>query len=171
MATVRIPTPLRKLTKGEAEVAAKGNNVKEILENLEQNFSGLKERICDEHGSIRRFVNVYLNDEDIRFLNNLETKVKEGDSISIVPAIAGGIQYKKKVYLTFEKGKIKEPVIWEMGNKFKVITNVRQASISDEIGIVALELDGTPEEMEKAIAHARSRGIKVEPIDQNVIEG
>lgn len=171
MATVRIPTPLRKLTNGEAEVAAAGGSIKEILENLEQNFSGLKERICDDSGNVRRFVNVYLNDEDIRFLSNLDTEVKEEDSISIVPAIAGGMEYKKKVYLTFERGKIKEPVIWEMGNQFKVITNVRQASISDEIGLVALELDGDEEEIERAIEHARTRGIKVEPIDQNIVEG
>lgn len=171
MATVRIPTPLRKLTNGEAEVSATGGNIKEILDNLDQSFSGLKERICDESGNVRRFVNVYLNDEDIRFLSNLETAVKENDSISIVPAIAGGMEVKKKVYLTFARDKIKEPVIWEMGNQFKVITNVRQASISDEIGLVALELDGDDAEIEKAIEHARSRGIKVEPIDQNVIEG
>lgn len=171
MATVRIPTPLRKLTNGEAEVTASGSSIGEILNNLDQNFSGLKERICDESGNVRRFVNVYLNDEDIRFLSNLETQVQDNDSISIVPAIAGGMEVKKKIYLTFVKSKIKEPVIWEMGNKFKVITNVRQASISDEIGLVALELDGDDAEIEKAIEHARSRGIKVEPIDQNVIEG
>ena len=87
---VRIPTPLRKFTQGADEVSAQGNNVKAIVEDLEKSFPGIKERICDETGKVRRFVNVYVNGDDIRFLQNLETSLKEGDSISIVPAIAGG---------------------------------------------------------------------------------
>ena len=88
--SVRIPTPLRSLTSGQAEVAAEGTTVQEVIENLETSFQGIRERICDEEGNLRRFVNLYLNDEDIRFMENLETKVKEGDGLSIVPAIAGG---------------------------------------------------------------------------------
>ncbi|MDQ1272951.1 MAG: sulfur-carrier protein [Planctomycetota bacterium] len=88
--TVRIPTPLRTLTKGADEVKLEGKNIKDIVENLEANYKGIKERICDNEGQIRRFVNVYLNDEDIRFIDNLKTPVKDGDHISIVPAIAGG---------------------------------------------------------------------------------
>ena len=87
---VRVPTPLRKFTQGADEVSAQGNNVKAIVEDLERSFPGIKERICDETGKVRRFVNVYVNGDDIRFLQNLETSLKEGDSISIVPAIAGG---------------------------------------------------------------------------------
>lgn len=88
--TVRIPTPLRTLTKGADEVKLEGKSIKDIVENLEANYKGIKERICDNEGQIRRFVNVYLNDEDIRFIDNLKTPVKDGDHISIVPAIAGG---------------------------------------------------------------------------------
>ena len=87
---VRIPTPLRSLTNGSEEVAIEGNSVKEIVDNLEANYNGIKERLCDKNGQIRRFINFYLNDEDIRFLNNQDTQVKDGDQISIVPAIAGG---------------------------------------------------------------------------------
>ena len=87
--TVRIPTPLRTYTEGKDEVEAKGSNVREIIEDLEGNYPGIKERICDDKG-VRRFVNVYQNEEDIRFLDSLDTAVKDGDSISIVPAIAGG---------------------------------------------------------------------------------
>ena len=87
--TVRIPTPLRTLTQGKDEVEAKGKNVREIIEDLEKNYPGLKDRLLDDKG-VRRFVNIYQNEEDIRFLESLETKVKDGDSISIVPAIAGG---------------------------------------------------------------------------------
>ncbi len=87
---VRIPTPLRKITDGSDEVAAEGKNIAEIIDDLEKNYPGLKERICEADGKLRRFVNLYLNDEDIRFMNNLETEVSDSDEISIIPAIAGG---------------------------------------------------------------------------------
>ncbi|MBI1922943.1 MoaD/ThiS family protein [Candidatus Poribacteria bacterium] len=87
---VRIPTPLRKLTQNLSEVEGVGSDISSIIENLEANYPGLKERICDESGNVRRFVNIYLNDEDIRFRDGNATAVKEGDEISIIPAIAGG---------------------------------------------------------------------------------
>ncbi len=91
MATnIRIPTPLRKLTGEREMVEADGSTIGEILQSLDTTYPGLKERICDDQGNVRRFVNVYLNDEDIRFLDEKATVVKDGDEISIVPAIAGG---------------------------------------------------------------------------------
>ena len=90
MATVRIPTPLRKLTNGLEEVQASGADIAAVITSLESQFPGIKERICDDQGKIRRFVNIFANDEDIRFQQNLETLVKDSDEISIVPAIAGG---------------------------------------------------------------------------------
>jgi len=87
---VRIPTPLRKLTGNLEIVDAEGATIGEILNSLETSYPGLKERICDEENNIRRFVNVFLNDEDIRFLQESQTPVKSGDEVSIVPAIAGG---------------------------------------------------------------------------------
>jgi molybdopterin synthase sulfur carrier subunit len=90
MPSVRIPTPLRKLT-GELEVVqAAGATIAEVLHSLDQAFPGLRERICDDAGQVRRFVNVFVNDEDIRFLEESATPVKDTDEISIVPAIAGG---------------------------------------------------------------------------------
>ncbi|MFQ5803123.1 MAG: MoaD/ThiS family protein [Candidatus Methylomirabilales bacterium] len=86
---VRIPTPLRSLTKGQAEVHEEGRSVQELIENLEGKYTGLKERLCDGR-DIRRFINIYVNDEDIRFLQGTGTPLKPGDQISIVPAIAGG---------------------------------------------------------------------------------
>jgi sulfur-carrier protein len=88
--TVRIPTPLRGLTGGQGEVAATGGSVAELIEDIEKKYPGLKERIYDEQAKIRRFVNIYLNDEDIRFLNGPETSIRDGDVVSIIPAIAGG---------------------------------------------------------------------------------
>jgi len=90
MATVRIPTPLRKLTQGSEEVSAAGKTVGELIGDLEKKYPGIKERICDESGAVRRFVNIFVKDEDIRFLQNLDTPVKDSDEVSIVPAIAGG---------------------------------------------------------------------------------
>ena len=87
---VRVPTPLRKFTQGSDEVDANGATVSAMLEDLEHNHPGIKERIMDDTGKVRRFVNVYVNGDDIRFLNNVDTALKDGDNISIVPAIAGG---------------------------------------------------------------------------------
>ena len=90
MPTVRIPTPLRKLTNNQEEVTATGATLGAVLDDLNAAFPGLGERIVDEQGTIRRFVNIFVNDEDVRFLQEKETPVKEADVISIVPAIAGG---------------------------------------------------------------------------------
>ena len=87
---VRIPTPLRKLTKEKDIVQADGTTIQDIIDSLEKQYPGLKERLCDERGELRRFVNVYLNDEDIRFAQGKSTPVKDGDEISVIPAIAGG---------------------------------------------------------------------------------
>lgn len=90
MIKVRIPTPLRPLTKGQGEVEAKGANIHEMIDHLESAHPGMKDRLCDEKGELRRFVNVYVNEEDIRFLKGKDTVLKDGDEVSIVPAIAGG---------------------------------------------------------------------------------
>jgi sulfur-carrier protein len=87
---VRIPTPLMKLTNNQAEISAEGETIADILNNLESQFAGIKERICEENGTPRRFINIYLNEEDIRFLEGEKTPIKDGDEISIIPAIAGG---------------------------------------------------------------------------------
>lgn len=86
---VRIPTPLQKLTDGRAEVEVNAATVYEMLDLLERDYPGMKERLSDG-GKIRRFINIYVNDEDIRFMNKEETRLKDGDTVSIVPAIAGG---------------------------------------------------------------------------------
>jgi molybdopterin synthase sulfur carrier subunit len=87
---VRIPTPLRKLTDNHEVVQVEGVTVREVIQHLNLAYPGLKDRICDEQDNVRRFVNVFVNDEDIRFLQDTDTQIKTGDEISIVPAIAGG---------------------------------------------------------------------------------
>ena len=88
--TVNVPTPLRKLTDNQAEVEIRAASVEELIENLENDHAGIKEKLLDESGDIRRYVNIFVNDEDIRFLEGKETELKDGDNVSIVPSIAGG---------------------------------------------------------------------------------
>jgi molybdopterin synthase sulfur carrier subunit len=87
---VRIPTPLRTMTKGAAEVRAEADTISGVIEDLERQFPGLRDRILDEGGQIRRFINIYVNQEDVRFLDGDKTAVKAQDEVTIVPAIAGG---------------------------------------------------------------------------------
>jgi len=90
MIKVRIPTPLRPLTKNQGEVETTAGSIANMIESLNSAHPGIKDRLCDETGELRRFVNIYVNEEDIRFLKGKETMLKDGDDVSIVPAIAGG---------------------------------------------------------------------------------
>ncbi|MCH7841937.1 MAG: MoaD/ThiS family protein [Chloroflexi bacterium] len=89
--TVRIPTPLRRMTNGQAKVEVEPANLGELVDKLNGEFPGFKDRLVDEDGELRYFVNIYLNGEDVRFIDGLNTSTKEGDEISIVPAVAGGL--------------------------------------------------------------------------------
>ena len=88
--SVRIPTILRTYTGGESEVSASGGTLAEVLDDLDANFSGIKGRILDESGELRRFVNVYVGNDDVRFLDNLSTPTPDGAQVSVIPAVAGG---------------------------------------------------------------------------------
>ena len=88
--TVRIPTPLRRMTNGQDKVELEESNLSTLIENLEASYPGVRERLIDENGELRYFVNIYLNGEDVRFLDGLDTSASSGDEISIVPAVAGG---------------------------------------------------------------------------------
>ena len=167
---VRIPTPLKKLAGERDVIKAEGKTVGEVLQWLTETYPGLKERLRDEQGGVRRFINIYVNDEDIRFNQNLETPVKEGDQISIIPAIAGGSSPKRRVTLTFPPKLIKEPVIYNVGHRFKLITNIRSANVSENVGWVTLEMDGEEEEYLKALYYLNDIGVTVEPVERNIIE-
>ncbi|MGB9766010.1 MAG: MoaD/ThiS family protein [Sulfurihydrogenibium sp.] len=88
--TVRIPTALRRVTQGQGEVTVEASNIAQLIDALEKEFPGMKERLVDENGEIRKFVNFFVNDEDIRFLQGKDTPLKDGDVVAIIPAIAGG---------------------------------------------------------------------------------
>ena len=90
MALVKIPTPLRRLTNEKDEVSTSSTTVESMIADLESPFPGIKDRLCDENGEIRKFINIYVNEEDIRFLKGPDTEIKDDDTVSIIPAIAGG---------------------------------------------------------------------------------
>lgn len=167
---VRIPTPLKKLTGEQDIIKAKGKTVGEVIQWLTETYPGLRERLQDEKGEVRRFVNIYVNDEDIRFIQNLETPLKEGDKISIIPAIAGGSSLKRRVTLTFPPKLIKEPVIYNIGHRFKVVTNIRSANVSENVGWVTLEIDGEEGEYLNALNYLNEMGVTVEPVERDIIE-
>ena len=90
-ATVKIPTPLRKLTNNETSVDADGKPIEQIVESLDSAYPGMRERLIDDNGDLRHFVNIYLNGEDIRYIDGLKSPVSDNDELSIVPAVAGGL--------------------------------------------------------------------------------
>ena len=87
---VRIPTPLRRLTNGQDKVDVEGDDLGGVIDAMNDQYPGIRERICDDQGQLRNFVNVYVNGEDVRFLQGLETPTSAGDEVSVVPAVAGG---------------------------------------------------------------------------------
>jgi sulfur-carrier protein len=90
MATVKLPTILRKFTANEARVSAEGATLRDVLGDLETQYPGITKNVLADDGGLHRFINVYVNDEDVRYLGSLETEVKDGDTVSILPAVAGG---------------------------------------------------------------------------------
>lgn len=183
--TVRIPEALRSLTGGADEVQVEAANVRDMIAALEAKHAGIKERICDEKGNVRRFVNIFVSEEDIRFQQNLDTPLAAGSEVSILPAIAGGAAKAKaapkkpaasggtmirRVYLTFSQDTVTKPIIYEMVKKFDVVPNIRGASVTDEVGLLSLEVSGSPDEIENAFKWLRKNNIKVDPIEMNVVE-
>lgn len=88
--TVRVPTPMRRIAGGAKDVKAEGATVGAVIESLEQTYPGFKDKLCEDDGSLRRFINIYVNGEDIRYASGVDTQTKDGDEVSIIPAVSGG---------------------------------------------------------------------------------
>lgn len=167
---IRIPAPLRKLTMEKSVVECQGATIKDLLGDLEKQYPGMKERIMDENGRLRRFLNIFINGEDIRMKKGLDTTVEDKNEVSIVPAIAGGKE-KKQLDLVFPKNLVKEPVIWKMSKKFEVIFNIRRAKVTEKLGELVLELEGEPDVINSAIDWLKAEGVDVKPITHDTVEG
>ena len=164
--TVRTGAALKSLLGGSQEVQANGGTVGELLKHLT-----IDDRLCDDTGRVRRHFNIHVNDgEDIRLLQGLDTPVKDGDTVTILSAIAGGADVARKLWLTFPQELVGKPLIWEVGQKFQVVTNIRQASVSRDVGIVGLELSGEEDEVRGAIDFFLQAGVSVEPVERDVVE-
>ncbi len=164
--TVRAGAALKSLLGGSQEVQIDGTTVGEVVERL-----SIRERLCDDTGKLRRHFNIHVNDgEDIRLLQGLDTPVKDGDTLTILSAIAGGADVARKLWLTFSQELVGKPLIWEVAQKFQVVTNIRQASVSKDVGIVGLELSGEEDEVRRAIDFLLQAGVSVEPVERDVVE-
>ena len=166
--TVKTGAALKSLLAGQLEATAEAATVGELLEHL-----GITDRLCDESGKLRRHFNIHVNgSEDIRMLEGMDTALADGDTVAILSAIAGGSpgQVARKVWLTFTEDLVEEPLIWQVAQKFKVVTNIRQASVSKDIGLLGLELSGEEDEVEKATQFLADAGVGVEPIELDVVE-
>jgi molybdopterin converting factor small subunit len=163
---VKTGSALTRLFDGRNVVEGQGGTVGEVLENL-----GITDRLCDDAGNLRRHFNIHVNgSEDVRLLQGLATPLSDGDEVAILSAIAGGAPVARKVWLTFPADLVDQPLIWRVGREFEVVTNIRQASVSREVGIVGLELSGEHDEVERAIAFLTESGVTVEPVELGVVE-
>jgi len=158
---VLIPTPLRKFTNDQETVSVEGETVGALLSALSTTFPGLGKPLLDENGAPRRFVNLYLNGEDVRFLQNTDTALKDGDEISIVPAIAGGASGSEVYNLTFHQDMFHKPILNSLGKRFRVSVNIRRAMLNEEAGWAEVEFTGPAEEIGRAIADLHTTGVNV----------
>ena len=163
--TMRIPDALRPVTGGREEVAAEGNTIVELLEDLETRFNGVRNWACDDEGKLRPYVKVFINREDAHTKGGLSAAVSAGDVVSIVAAVTGGAASSRKLYLTFPQELIKQPLIFRVGHEFNIVTNIKAASVSESIGLVAVEFEGEPDELERAVEWLKNQGVKIEPLE------
>jgi molybdopterin converting factor small subunit len=163
---VRIPEPLHPLTGGESEVTAEGSTISELFDDLDQRYPGIRQWAFDGNGALRSYASVFVNRREVRAPDETSERIAPGDYVSLIATIAGGAKTARKVYLTFPQELIREPIIFRIGHDFKVVTNIHGASVSDSVGLVALEMQGEPKELDRAIAWLKGKGVKVEPLSE-----
>ena len=164
--TVRTGAALKSLLGGLQQIGAEGDTIGKLLDHL-----NIRGRLCDASGKVRRHFNIHINDgEDVRLLQGLDTPIKDGDTVTILSAIAGGAEAARKFWLTFPSELVGNPLIWEIGRKFKIVTNIRQASVSKKIGLVGLEISGQESEIQEAVEYLVEKGVSVEPVELEVVE-
>lgn len=166
---VLIPTPLRKFTGDQDTVVVDADSIGALLTELTTAHLGLKTSLIDDKGNLRRFVNLFLNGEDIRFLQESQTALKDGDEVSIVPAIAGGISGSEVYNMTFSRAMLNTPILYNIGKRFHVVTTIRRAILNEEGGWAEVAVGGSSDEIGRAIAELQTTGVNVSgPIEELV---
>ncbi len=164
--TVRTGAVLKKLLGGKQEVEAMGDTIRQILENL-----GVRDRLCDDTGKVRRHFNIHINDgEDIRLINGLDTPVKDGDTVSILSALAGGTGLIRRFWLTFSKDIDIKPLILEIIHNSGADANIGKTSFSKDIGLIGLKLSGEEKDIRETVDLLVDKGISVEPVELDIVE-
>jgi molybdopterin synthase sulfur carrier subunit len=172
---MRIPTPFQELTGGKEEVQTAPDTIIGLIDQLERLYPGMRERLT-VGGRIRGYINIFLNEDDIRSLQAEDTQVRDGDEVTIIPAISGGSSScsdlcadmeaftKKSLKLVFPHNLIREPGIFTIAANYDIMPNIRRARVTDMVGEIVLDLEGSEENIEKALLSMRSRGVEVEDI-------
>ncbi len=164
--TVRTGTALKKLFGGKQEVEVMGDTIRQLLENL-----GVRDRLCDDTGKVRRHFNIHINDgEDIRLINGLDTPVKDGDTVTILSAIAGGTGVIRRFWLTFSKDIDIKPLIIEIIQNAGVEANIGKLSSSKDISLIGLKLSGEEADIRRTVDLLMDKGISVEPVELDIVE-
>ncbi len=164
--TVRTGAALKKLFMGKQEVEAMGDTIRQLLENL-----GVRDRLCDDTGKIRHHFNIHINDgEDIRLINGLDTPVKDGDTVTILSAIAGGTGVIRRFWLTFTKNINIKSLISEIIQNSGVEANLGKLSSSKDISLIGLKLSGEEADIRKTVDLIMNKGISIEPVELDIVE-
>ena len=156
---VLIPTPLRKFTGEQDTITANADSIGSLLKAIDAEHPGLGKPLIDQNGALRKFVNLYLNGEDVRFLQSIETPLKDGDEVSIVPAVAGGVSGTETYNLTFNRGMFETPILHSLGKRFRVVTTIRRAILNEEGGWAEVSFAGSSEEIGRALAELQTTGV------------
>ncbi len=163
---VSISGPYVVSTEGTEEFFVDGDTALEALRNAGTEHDKMFGKLFSDAASLSADVSVLINDNAVTTPEILKRRLRKGDVISISPAISGGGEMKRRVYLNIPKDIVGQPLLFQVGHEFKVVPNIRGASISDDIGLVALELTGEELELDKAIEWLVEKGIQVEQIGE-----
>jgi len=155
---------------GKEELFVDGETALEVLRNAAIEHEKLLGKLFTEAASLGGQVSVFINDVVVDTSESLKTRLREGDVISILPSDSGGKEMKRRIYLNIPKDIVGEPLLFQVGHEFKVVPNIRGASISDDIGLVALELTGEEQELDRAIEWLTKKGVEIEQIAEPEVQ-
>jgi len=167
---VSVSGPYAVNTQGTGEFFVNGDTALEVLKNAGNEYDKMFGKLFSDAASLSADVSVLINDKAATTLDSLKRRLRKGDVIYVSPAVSGGSEMRRRVYLNIPKDIVGQPLLFEVGHEFKVVPNIRGASISDDIGLVALELSGEEPELDKAIEWLVGKGVQVEQIGEPEVQ-